>query len=590
MIFTRTGLNFCIWLILFFLAASGLSAQNRGDDSDVALQYVNWVRQAIEEGRLDEAYAGINRAKDFADVSSDISYLLAFLQSSHRSLVSRNDIVNNLNNAIETNRWVIYNETNALLLKAQMLIAMREYLNALECLNRITVINADSAMLRLLALRGMVFRSSDHHALAQFRSFLLNTMDRYPRDPRPLRIFFEYAQNRKPFHESDINLLELALRRLPFLLEADPELAWMASPFIRDTETARRYVASYRAGGIPHVRNRDFYPHPGSIAAALNLGLLGDIEAADELFSASRGFNYPYPREITPNGNPVLDKDIIEDIYNLLRSEEGREYFTRKLLSFTGFISTDNDRDGYIESSVFFNEGSPEQFVYYMSQNNVYNFIINFSRAPQKASVYIAGIKSELEWERYPSVGQVTMDKEIFKFRPADFQYAPVSFIVLGGSRNRAGLSFPVPAYQYVDLTYRTLVSYCSSLSRPSVEFDGATETFYMERGIPLLAVETLNGKQLSVTEFQRGLPVIQHIDLDMDGRMETIRRFRSLDVVAAGGIDFLDYRSLIVSSESDWSGDGKHKTKEMYLPDGSVVYLWDMDSSGEMNYSQTGR
>jgi len=137
-------------------------------------------------------------------------------------------------------------------------------------------------------------------------------------------------------------------------------------------------------------------------------------------------------------------------------------------------------------------------------------------------------------------------------------------------------------------LTRRALVSFCVSISRPSVEFDGAVERIFLERGIPLQAEEILNGKQVSFTEFERGIPVIQRIDLDLDGRMETVRRFRP------PGPDFnetFDYRSLIASSESGW-GDERYMTGEMYLQDGSVVYLWDIDGSGIMDYfeTETGR
>jgi len=69
---------------------------------------------------------------------------------------------------------------------------------------------------------------------------------------------------------------------------------------------------------------------------------------------------------------------------------------------------------------------------------------------------------------------------------------------------------------------------------------------------------------------------------------METIRRFRR-PPPGYEPENILDYRRLIASSESDWSGDGTYKTKEVYLPDGSVVYSFDMDGGGEMNYSETG-
>jgi len=120
---------------------------------------------------------------------------------------------------------------------------------------------------------------------------------------------------------------------------------------------------------------------------------------------------------------------------------------------------------------------------------------------------------------------------------------------------------------------------------RSSVEFDGAAEQIFLERGIPLRSVESLDGKQISVTEYERGFPVIQFVDLDLDGRMETVRRFRP---PPPDFFENFDLKPLIASSESDWSGDGQFKTGEVYLEDGSVVYTWDMDGSGVMNYYET--
>jgi hypothetical protein len=197
--------------------------------------------------------------------------------------------------------------------------------------------------------------------------------------------------------------------------------------------------------------------------------------------------------------------------------------------------------------------------------------------------------RANIQWERYPSVQNVKLADEIFLFRPADFQFAPITFIELGGSRTMSGLLYPVLSKQSMNITHRTLVLSCSSFSRPGVEFDGAIEVFYMNQGIPLQAVQTLNGQQVSVTEFERGLPVIQYLDMDLDGRMETIRRFhRPLQLPQ--GWQFIDYRLLKASSESDWSGDGRHITREVYRQDGSVVYSWDIDGSGEQNYTETRR
>jgi len=563
--------NFISRVSFFSIIIFLLTINVYADDSDAAQQYVQWIQQAMNEDRWTDAKAAALRAWDFANVSSDIPYLLAVIQSHFGE--ERNRIVAVLDVAIEVNRWVAYNENHALLLKAEKLIALRNYESALNCLEQLPAIDAagdaairtETIMLYLLALKGMALDPINTNELVQFRRQVLLAMDRYPRDPRPLRIFFSYASNHAVSSRvgaADINMLELALRRLPFLLEIDPELSYIAAPFVHDIEDARRLVASYRS---VHVK-----PNPASIPVALNLGLINDNTAIDELFQ--------------DNENSEINKDILLDVYRLLRSEEGREYFTHKLHSFSGLIFKDEDNDGYIDTRVVYNSGNIQSLVYDRIQNNVFDFKVNFSA---EGAPVTASIPASITWERYPSVKQAVLSNETFTFAPAYFNYAPVSFVEIGGSNNISGLSYPELMFHNIEITRHTLLSFCSSITRPSLEIEGAIETIYMDRGVILQAVETLNGQQVSVTEFERGLPAVQYIDLDLDGRMETIRRFRRPyhDYVWES---LLDYRRLIASSESDWLGNGLYKTMEVYLPDGSIVYLYDMDGSGEMNYLET--
>ena len=582
------------WLIVFLLFISiNVFAQSwdddSSDDSAMALKYINYIQEAIEKGKWDEAQYGFGfaRAQDFNDVLSDISYLQAVLQHKNGP-IDKKIIINNLNQAIDVNRWVIYSKNEALILKAELLISLRDYTDALECINIISrsaelasnaQMRADTAMLRIRALRAIAAGNTvgdPIQALAQFRSEVLLAMDRFPRDPRPLQYFFEYARNRKfaasELNSGDIGLLELVLKRLPFLLDADPNLAWMAAPFIYDLEYSRRLVGAYRS-----VNN----PHPGSIPVALNLGLIDDDTAIEEIFSETEQYEIK-----------TLDEDILIDTYNLLRREEGRELFSQRMLSFTGFIETDEDRDGIKDIFIYYKDGVLENFIYYKAQNNFYDFFATFEQnIPISCNYTVMGSSLAVTWERYPYVEKVERalpTSEVFKFGPAVFQYMPVKFIEIGGSNKIHGFPVPVIEHQYMELTRQTLFSFCSNYSRPSLEIKGAVETVYLERGVILQVVETLNEKQVSVTEFDRGLPLIQYIDLDMDGRMETIRQFRRPPQNYVWQ-DLLDYRRLAASSESDWSGDGKHKTREVYQLDGSVVYSFDMDGSGEMNYSETG-
>jgi hypothetical protein len=338
----------------------------------------------------------------------------------------------------------------------------------------------------------------------------------------------------------------------------------MAAPFMRNADDARRLAASYRAQNVGK-------PSADSIPAALNFGIIGDIDAVEEFFS-----------------RPVLEKNLAIEIFDLLRSEEARNLFTQKLLSFSGSINSDDDYDGFIDGIAFCNSGVIQEFAYDRNQSNDFNLRIFFDAAgiPVLSEYPVAGQLSQAQimWERYPSVERITLEGEIFQFRPADFQFAPVRFIALGGSQRYAGFAFPVMP-QYIELTRRTLVSFCASMTRPSVEFNGAQEQIFLERGIPLRSVETLNGKQVSVMEFERGSPVVQMLDLDVDGRMDTIRRFHR---PPPDFYETFDFRRLIASSESDWTGEGRFKTGEVYLRDGSVVYSWDMDGGGIMNHFET--
>jgi hypothetical protein len=142
--------------------------------------------------------------------------------------------------------------------------------------------------------------------------------------------------------------------------------------------------------------------------------------------------------------------------------------------------------------------------------------------------------------------------------------FAPVSFEELGATESYVGLLFPRRDYQSQGLTRRMLSSFAVSVMRPSDEFSGGVEHLRLNRGVPFLAeVEVDGGAVVSVTEFENGFPSVQRMDLDRDGRMETVRRYRPPRPGAA-------------SSESDWNNDGVFEYVELYRADGSVVYTWD--------------
>jgi hypothetical protein len=526
---------------------------DRSGDAAAAELYVRWAERAIGEGRRAEALRALERGADYADVSSDISYLLA-LTRFHEKLPG-GAVLEALRRALEADRWFRYTPGEAWLLEAEVLITMRRYAAALEALN-CGPDNADRARLRLLALRFLP-------DLEAFRRETAAALDRFPRDTRLARVFLDYCRNGTEVPEGNGQaLMDLILRRLPLLLEDDPDLAWMAAPFIADRDRARRLVAAYRAVRVPA---------PASIPVSLDLGLVGGEGALEELF-----------------GDPPeegIDRDLILSVFALLRDGEERDLFRRRLFSHSGIVSADYDRDGYAEARTWYGEGAILRHTLDADQDGLPDLDIAFDagtpvRGREPAD---SGTEITVHWERYPAVQRMESGGAVYLPRPGEFFYRPLRFVELCGGGGEPGLLFPED--NAARLTLRTMVMYSLRVTRPGAEFPGAMEIVDLDRGIPLRAVEILGGRTVSVTEFAAGRPLVQRLDLDLDGRMETLRRFRGAE---PGGEEFpFIYEKTIEFSESDWDGDGIFETGEEHLPDGTVIYSWDMDGDGIREYAE---
>jgi tetratricopeptide (TPR) repeat protein len=556
-------------VMVVFPVSAQLGDRTLAGDREAALRYVEWADQAIAEGRWDEAAAALERGADFSDVSSDISYLLGVVRC-HQGR-PKGAVLEALRRALAADRWYRYTPAEGRLLEAETLIALGLFPEALSVLALLPP-GAQAGRLRLLALKNLGRRED-------FRRDMAEALDRYPWDPAFPRLLLEYAADRLP-EGNEQNLVDLVLARLPLLLEADPELVYLAVPFIRDTAEGVRLLSAYRAAHAPS---------PGSIPAALNLGLIDEDQAVDELF---RNFS--------------LSKDLIQSVWDLLRHDPGRDRFRRNLLAFSGVITEDADKDGFPEIQVRYGEGAITEYTYDGDQDGLADLGIFFSAGdPREAEVVILPeasgeggkggtvfaypvrdedrSKALLRWEQYPFVLRVEWEGVSYMLRPRDFSFNPLVFseFIAGGG---TPFLFPQGPPRYGRLSKRALVSFSRVIERPSPEFAGALERIDMDRGIPRGSTEFLAGRILSTTEFLLGRPRIQRVDLDLDGRRETVRRFRT---DPAGGVYTDSYQRDIEFSESDWDGDGIFETGEQYFPDGRLMRSWDIDEDGEREYTE---
>ncbi|MDR2103131.1 MAG: hypothetical protein LBP42_03395, partial [Treponema sp.] len=542
-------------------------------DWEAGIKYVDWVRQAVADERWDEAAAALERGADFSDVSSDISYLSALVYS--RQGRPRGAVLGALKRALEVDRWYRYNPEEGKLLEAETLITLRRFSEALDILAALPP-GSGVDRLRLTALKSLDRRKD-------FRLLMAKALEAYPWDPLFPRLLLEYAADRLP-EENERDLIALVLKRLPFLLEADPELVYLAVPFVRDAAEGYRLLEASRAV---------FTPPPAGIPPALNLGLIGEDQAVDELFQ-----------------NSSLDKGLLKAVWDLIRHQRGKDRFKRNLLSFSGVISEDTDKDGFSEIQVRYQDGAITEYSYDMDQDRLTDLRVFFSAGiPREAELTIFPeasleggdatpafaypvrdedrIKAFIRWEEYPFVLRVEWEGFSYILRPRDFPFGPLVFTEFIADRENP-LWYPQRDPQYSRLSKRSLVFFSRVIERPSTEFNGALERIDMDRGTPQGAAEFLAGGIVSTTEFLLGRPRLQRVDLDLDGRLETVRHFRTNPV--GESYTAADYKRDIEFSESDWDGDGIFETGEQYFSDGTLLRSWDTDKDGNREYTEWTR
>jgi hypothetical protein len=111
-----------------------------------------------------------------------------------------------------------------------------------------------------------------------------------------------------------------------------------------------------------------------------------------------------------------------------------------------------------------------------------------------------------------------------------------------------------------------------------------------MNAGVPHRSREYLKDALVADTSYLLGQPVLQRIDMDLDGRLETVRRFNHSEFPPDALLSKAQEDPLmgLDSSESDWDGDGIYEYGEVYRGN-LVIRSWDMDKDGTREYTETG-
>ncbi|MDR2445971.1 MAG: hypothetical protein LBD58_01565 [Treponema sp.] len=468
-------------------SAPVFSLDTKDGDAALAQKYFAWAQGMVDEGRWSEARAGLERSLDFADVSSDIPYLLA-LARLHEG-VPRTLALEAVELALVADRWRRYTAEQGTLLRARILVGLRKFMAALDALEGVSE-SAEKSEIQLLALKGLDNRPA-FDAAAGF------ALDVYPRNPVFLRIIFTYfgagfaasgAEGGKLPERNERELVYVCLRRLPLLIEYDPELAYLAAPFIPNVEDAKILVASYLAA---------HEPSGASIPAALFFGLIDEQSALESIF-----------------GVQVVDKDALLSVWNLC-TDAGRASLRQRLLSWTGVITVDSDRDSVVETRTAYHVGRIASYMEDADQDDDMELIVRFENG---VPVSAESGAITVQWERYPAILYSDLKGVRYFPKPNDFFFELLRFTELV----QGGVLYPERNKRAVILTERILIASAILLERDSTGFSGAKERIELVHGIPQRVREYLDGKIISETAYRQGKPFIQKIDINLDGILET--------------------------------------------------------------------
>jgi hypothetical protein len=243
-----------------------------------------------------------------------------------------------------------------------------------------------------------------------------------------------------------------------------------------------------------------------------------------------------------------------------------------RLAAFSGTITTDKNGDGVTDSRSDYRSGALVSYTLDADQDGVDEMAVSFgsdeapgAEWPASAElVYTNGAafggaeRISIVWEKYPALREAVIGDTRWFFRPMEADYPALSFRTAG-----YGILLADPDPRVAAFTRGMMAAYAYRIERPGRDFPGGIEALECAGGVIHSAKEYVDGRLAAETFYEGGVPVSQRIDLDLDGRLETVRRFsRSASGTAPRT---MDTAFEIASVESDFDGDGIAEYRETY-------------------------
>ncbi len=570
-------------LFLVFAAAAVFCAGTVSAGRTIAIRYLNLAINAVSYGDYDSADALAVTGLSYDETIADFWFIRA--KAAAETGLPAKDSIAYLETAVSLTDWLNYNNTNAIIMLAELYYKTGSYNKCISVLQSASKYTLPQAYYLQAASLYAINREKEARTIISFSSSL------FPDNAEFLTLFFKSEFNiiennggtvhSQPYRETPSGEVSTELlKRVYSVYEADPTLLLYAA-FFAEPEESYNLIKLYTAGTDLYGYDI-FYPY-----AALRCGFISETEAFSKYVEIADGvFNY----------------DMLLSMASVIKSDEGKSKLLGFLSGFSGVINFSANKNTVYDLSCKYNYGRPDKIAYDRNNDGVIEWTVDCDYGtPVLFNDNEHNIV--LKYHSFPSV------------KSADFANTGISYSFVPFSMNWTPLLMEKAPFGDVSNPFFIPVVKDGLSEEPCINEDdafsnanqtsfplerGTTAVFSLYKGEPVRAVYYLNGTEYADAVFKNGVLTARNVDMDKDGIKEISEVYtvpelehseEELKAIAEPVFGNMPYKHDVWLSELriDTDGDSILDYKTVYSEDGWTHTFWGMDGLGgyESSYSE---
>ncbi|MEI6387790.1 MAG: hypothetical protein WCQ50_14235 [Spirochaetota bacterium] len=536
---------FSLMAVLAVMGVQAAAAEVSAQDSLALARWTGAAKAFLDAGNYDDAHKLAVSGLEVDPGNADLLFIRA--KAGYLSTGAEGDLVlpalDAAAAALASGRFSLMGRDAAITFEAGLLSRLHRRNEALTLLGRLGPgPDAEAWLLKCSLLLAM---GQTEAALALFERAVVS----FPADPG-FPTLFSSSRAFAPGPRTE-RLASLWRRSFDRLSAADPDIVIAMLEAFPTREARRNQLVAYRAMG-----GKAGFPE------LIEYGVL-DFKAGVAL-------------ALPPKGQVELA--TLRRIAGLFRDTGDLAALATALAGFSGSIREDADGDSFAEAVTSYDSGLPVSWRLDADQDGVSELTLDFRFGePATASLATDGANWSFVYEGYPGLGGAVLTAALgsrsdWTLAQGSLTFAPLRFGAVEGVPG----SFILPTATAARLPSESALA--AAAVKLSVSTLGETLEVDLEQGKAVTATGYSSGRIFSRIEYLDGRPVREKLDLDGDGRFESL-------LVLDPGSD--PARPEVRETRSDIDGDGYAEFVELHGP--PLTRSWDPDADGRVDIRETG-